>query len=53
MWTYYGLAWAGENVPVLRMPEASYVNRALAFYRHFSGTHDPELPGRKGPGSVR
>ncbi len=44
LWNYYGLAWAGENVPVLRTSEASYVNRALALYRHFAGTHDPELP---------
>lgn len=44
VWTYYGLAWARENVPVLRMPEASYANRALALYRHFTGTPDPALP---------
>jgi hypothetical protein len=43
VWNYYGLAWAGENVPALRMPEASYVNRALALYRHFASTHDLEL----------
>jgi uncharacterized protein DUF6675 len=36
-WSYYGLAWAGEQGPsLLQMPDASYVNRALAFYRHFA-----------------
>ena len=45
LWSYYGLAWAGDNLPsVLQMSEASYVNRALALYRHFAGTHDPEAP---------
>jgi len=44
VWSYYGLAWAGENVPVLRMPEASYANRALALYRHFPGSPEPEPP---------
>jgi Family of unknown function (DUF6675) len=39
-WAYYGLAWAGEGVTSrLAVPQASYVNRALALYRHFTGTH--------------
>ena len=42
-WSYYGLAWAGEHGPsLLQMPDASYVNRALAFYRHFAGSPDPK-----------
>jgi hypothetical protein len=45
LWSYYGLAWAGEHGPsLLQMPDASYVNRALAFYRHFAGS-----PGRVDP----
>ena len=43
-WSYYGLAWAGERGPsLLEMPEASYVNRALAFYRHFAGSPDRKV----------
>jgi hypothetical protein len=38
VWGYYGLAWAGDSlVSRLAVPEASYVNRALALYRHFLG----------------
>jgi len=38
-WSYYGLAWAGETLSSqLLVPEASYVNRALALYSHFSGS---------------
>ena len=34
-WAYYGMAWAGESLTSrLGVPEASYVNRATAFYRH-------------------
>jgi hypothetical protein len=41
-WSYYGLAWAGETMSSqLLVPEASYVNRALALYSHFTGS--PEL----------
>jgi hypothetical protein len=37
-WAYYGLAWAGEHLPSrLAVPKASYVNRALALYRYFTG----------------
>lgn len=37
-WAYYGLAWAGGSLPSrLALSEASYVNRALALYRHFTG----------------
>lgn len=37
-WTYYGLAWAGEDLPSrLAVPEASYVNRALALYWYLTG----------------
>jgi hypothetical protein len=37
-WAYYGLAWAGERLPSrLAVPKASYVNRALALYRYFTG----------------
>ena len=33
-WSYYGLAWAGETRSLqLLVPEASYVNRALALYQ--------------------
>ena len=36
---YYGLAFAGESLASsLALPEASYVNRALALYSHLSGT---------------
>ena len=35
-WSDYGLAWAGETLSSqLLVPEASYVNRALALYSHF------------------
>ena len=38
-WAYYGLAWAGEGLTSrLAVPKASYVNRALALYRYFTGT---------------
>ncbi len=38
VWGYYGLAWAGGSlVSRLAVPEASYVNRAIALYRHFLG----------------
>jgi hypothetical protein len=41
-WGYYGLAWAGDSlVSRLAVPEASYVNRALALYRHFLGEDRP------------
>jgi len=37
-WAYYGLAWAGGSLPSrLAVPEASYINRALALYRYFTG----------------
>jgi hypothetical protein len=37
-WSYYGLAWARESLSSrLAVPEASYVNRAVALYRHFLG----------------
>jgi hypothetical protein len=36
---FYGLAFAGESLASsLALPEASYVNRALALYGHLSGT---------------
>ncbi len=42
IWGYYGLAWAGDSlVSRLAVPEASYVNRALALYRHFLGEDRP------------
>ncbi len=42
VWGYYGLAWAGDSlVSRLAVPEASYVNRALALYRHFLGEDRP------------
>ena len=42
VWGYYGLAWAGDGlVSRLAVPEASYVNRALALYRHFLGEGRP------------
>jgi len=42
VWGYYGLAWAGDSlVSRLTVPEASYVNRALALYRHFLGEDRP------------
>jgi hypothetical protein len=38
VWGYYGLAWAEDSlVSRLAVPEASYLNRALALYRHFLG----------------
>jgi Family of unknown function (DUF6675) len=37
-WAYYGLAWAGEDLPArLAVPKASYVNRALALYGYLTG----------------
>lgn len=42
VWGYYGLAWAGDSlVSRLAVPEASYVNRAVALYRHFLGEEQP------------
>jgi hypothetical protein len=42
VWSYYGLAWAGETTPsLLAVPEASYVNRAMALYRHLVGSRNP------------
>ena len=42
VWGYYGLAWAGDSlVSRLAVPEVSYVNRALALYRHFLGEDRP------------
>lgn len=39
LFRYYGLAFAGESLASsLALPEASYVNRALALYGHLSGT---------------
>ena len=38
MWGYYGLAWAGDSLlSRFAVLEASYINRALALYRHFLG----------------
>jgi hypothetical protein len=43
VWSYYGLAWAGETTAsLLAVPEASYVNRAKAFYSHFVGLPNPQ-----------
>ena len=43
-WSYYGLAWAGETLSSqLLVPEASYVNRALALYSHFTGSPERKL----------
>jgi hypothetical protein len=43
VWSYYGLAWAGETTAArLAVPEASYVNRAKALYAHFAGLRKPE-----------
>ena len=42
VWGYYGLAWAGDSlISRLAVPEASYVNRAIALYRHFLGEGQP------------
>jgi hypothetical protein len=35
IWRYYGLARTTE--PFLPVPDASYVNRAVALYRHLIG----------------
>lgn len=47
IWTYYGLAQAAEDLtPLLAAPDASYVNRAAALYRHLIGIptdRDPPL----------
>lgn len=41
---FYGLAFAGESLASsLALPEASYVNRALALYGHLSGTKVPPV----------
>jgi uncharacterized protein DUF6675 len=38
IWTYYGLARATQDLtPLLAAPDASYVNRAAALYRHLIG----------------
>jgi hypothetical protein len=43
---YYGLAFAGESLASsIALPEASYVNRALALYGHLSGK--PTAPAKK------
>ena len=37
-WTYYGFAKTSEDLtPLLAAPDASYVNRAVALYRHLIG----------------
>lgn len=37
-WAYYGMAWTGESLTSrFGVSEASYVNRATALYRHFTG----------------
>jgi hypothetical protein len=42
VWSHYGLAWAGDSLASrLAVPEASYVNRAVALYRHFLGKDQP------------
>jgi Family of unknown function (DUF6675) len=42
VWSCYGLAWAGDSlVSRLAVPEASYVNRAVALYRHLLGEEQP------------
>jgi hypothetical protein len=42
VWGYYGLAWAEDSlVSRLAVSEASYLNRALALYRHFLGEEQP------------
>jgi hypothetical protein len=42
LWGYYGLAWAGDSlISRLAVPQASYVNRAVALYRHFLGEEQP------------
>jgi hypothetical protein len=42
VWSYYGLAWAGETTASLLAAEAPYVNRAIALYRHFVGSPNPQ-----------
>jgi hypothetical protein len=43
VWNYCGLAWAGETTAsLLAVPEASYVNRPMALYRHFVGSPNPQ-----------
>jgi hypothetical protein len=44
-WTYYGLARTGASSSLLEVNEASYVNRALALYSHFTGTPVPPIRG--------
>ena len=45
VWSYYGLAWAGESMPSrLGIGEASYANRAQALYRHFVGSSTDREP---------
>ena len=46
LYRFYGLAFAGESLPSsLALPEASYVNRALALYGHLTGK--PVVPAGK------
>lgn len=43
---FYGLAFAGESLASsIALPEASYINRALALYGHLSGK--PTVPAKK------
>lgn len=46
IWNYYGLAQTSEDLtPLLVVPDASYVNRAVALYRHLIGVPtDRDLP---------
>lgn len=44
-WTFYGLAMIGEqSIPWPRVPDASYINRAVAEYRHFIGIPTDQEP---------
>lgn len=44
-WRFYGLVRMGRNANgVLAGSEASFVNRAVAFYRHFVGIPDDQEP---------
>src|SRR5262245_65922265 len=38
LWSYYGLARTGVGLRSLKLNDASYINRALALYSHFTGT---------------
>lgn len=44
MWGYYSLSGAREGVALLGSHGSSYLNRAMAIYRHLAG-----LPGDQGP----